>query len=233
MASAFAVSSLPGGAGKPAKMAGKTPILIGMSSTSYYFQPKSVTVPELNLADHFLIAMPNTVDPLFGGSVIYICEHNEEGALGVIVNKPTDLTADVLFERLDLKLEIMAGSGTSGAHPIMFGGPVQIERGFILHTLPGDFSSMIRVSEEVALTTSKDVLEAVTQGHSPEKMLIALGCSGWSAGQLEDEIARNGWLTVKADPSVIFDVPVPERFAAATKLLGFDLSMLTGEAGHA
>jgi putative transcriptional regulator len=207
--------------------------VIGLSPHHTIFPSKSVTFPELNLADHFLIAMPTTVDPLFGGSVIYICEHNEEGALGVIVNKTTDLTADTLFERLDLKLEISAGSGTPGARPIMFGGPVQIERGFILHTLPGEFSSMIRVSDEVALTTSKDVLEAVTQGHSPEKMLIALGCSGWSAGQLEAEIARNGWLTVKADPGIIFDMPVSERFGAAIKLLGFDLSMLTGEAGHA
>lgn len=214
-------------------MAAKTIIYPCPAITHITFQRKSVTVPELNLADHFLIAMPTTVDPLFGGSVVYICEHNEQGALGVIINKPTDLTADTLFERLDLKLEITAGSGTPGAHPIMFGGPVQIERGFILHTLPGEFSSMVRVSDEVALTTSKDVLEAVMQGSSPEKMLIALGCSGWSAGQLEDEIARNGWLTVKADPGVIFDVPVADRFAAATKLLGFDLCMLTGEAGHA
>lgn len=192
-----------------------------------------MTVPDLNLADHFLIAMPSMIDPIFGGSVVYICEHNEEGALGVIVNKQTDLTADILFERLDLKLEISAGSQTPGARPIMFGGPVQIERGFILHTLPGEFTSMIKVSDEVGLTTSKDILEAAAQGQSPEKMLIALGCAGWSAGQLEAEMARNGWLSVKADPGVLFDVPVPERFGAATKLLGFDASMLTGEAGHA
>lgn len=191
------------------------------------------TAPELQLENHFLIAMPAMIDPIFGGSVVYICEHNEEGALGVIINKQTDLTADILFERLDLKLEISAGSQTPGARPIMFGGPVQIERGFILHSLPGDFSSMLQVSDEVGLTTSKDVLEAVAQGRSPDKMLIALGCSGWSAGQLEAEIARNGWLTVKADPGIIFDVPVPERFGAAMKLLGFDASMLTGEAGHA
>lgn len=191
------------------------------------------TTPELRLENHFLIAMPAMVDPIFGGSVVYICEHNDEGALGVIINKPTDLSADLLFERLDLKLEITAGAQTPGACPIMFGGPVQIERGFVLHTLPGDFSSMVRVSHEVALTTSKDILEAVSQGESPEKTLIALGCAGWSAGQLEAEIARNGWLTVRADPAIIFDVPVPERFGAAIKLLGFDASMLTGEAGHA
>lgn len=191
------------------------------------------TTPELRFENHFLIAMPTMADPIFGGSVIYICEHNEEGALGVIINKQTDLSADLLFERLDLKLEITAGSHTPGARPIMFGGPVQIERGFVLHTLPGEFSSTIKVSDEVALTTSKDILETVSQGKSPEKMLIALGCAGWSAGQLEAEIARNGWLTVPADPDIIFDVPVTERLSAAMRLLGFDASMLTGEAGHA
>lgn len=173
------------------------------------------------------------IDPIFGGSVVYICEHNEHGALGVIINKATDLSAEILFERLELKLEITTGSQASGGRPVMFGGPVQIERGFILHTLPNEYSSTLRISEEVALTTSKDILEAVAEGNSPEKMLIALGSAGWSPGQLEAEIARNGWLTVKAVPDILFDVPVPERFSAATKLLGFDVSMLAGEAGHA
>ena len=173
------------------------------------------------------------IDPIFGGSVVYICEHNEQGALGVIVNKATDLSAEILFERLELKLEITTDSQASGGRPVMFGGPVQIERGFILHTLPNEYSSTLRISDEVALTTSKDILEAVAEGSSPEKMLIALGSAGWSPGQLEAEIARNGWLTVKADPGILFDVPVPERLSTATKLLGFDVSMLTGDAGHA
>lgn len=192
-----------------------------------------MSVPELDLTNHFLIAMPSMIDPIFGGSVVYICEHNEQGALGVIVNKATDLSAEILFERLELKLEITAGTQATGGRPVMFGGPVQIERGFILHTLPNEYSSTLKISDDVALTTSKDILEAVADGRSPEKMLIALGSAGWSPGQLEAEIARNGWLTVQADPGVIFDVPVPERLTAAMKLLGFDSAMLAGEAGHA
>lgn len=188
---------------------------------------------QLNLVDHFLIAMPSMLDPVFGGTVVYLCEHNDEGALGVIINKPTDMTLDVLFERIDLTLEIDAGRAPADQQPVMFGGPVQVERGFVLHAPHGVYTSMMKVTDEIALTTSKDVLEAVAVGDGPKRLLVSLGCSGWSAGQLEDEIARNGWLTVRADPAIIFDTPVEARFAAAMKLLGIDPSMLTGEAGHA
>lgn len=190
----------------------------------------------LHLADHFLIAMPSMLDPVFGGTVVYLCEHNDEGALGVIINKATDMTIDVLFERIDLKLEIAPDSGGPGQfdqQPVLFGGPVQVERGFVLHSPQGPFSSMIQVSEEIALTTSKDVLEAVASGRGPRRMLVTLGCAGWSAGQLEQEIASNGWLTVRADPSIVFDLPIEQRFAAAMKLLGIDPVMLAGVAGHA
>lgn len=187
----------------------------------------------LHLANHFLIAMPSMLDPVFGGSVVYLCEHNADGALGVIINKPTDMTMDTLFERIDLKLEIAASGMPIDKQPVMFGGPVQVERGFVLHAPPGGFYSMIRVSDEVALTTSKDVLEAVGSGHGPAQVLVTLGCAGWGAGQLEDEIARNGWLTVAAERAIIFDTPVEERFVAALKLLGIDPMMLSGEAGHA
>lgn len=189
--------------------------------------------PQLNLVDHFLIAMPSMLDPIFGGTVVYMCEHNDEGALGVIINKATDMTMDVLFERIDLSLEIEAGRVLVGKKPVMFGGPVQVERGFVLHSPHGPYSSMMKVTDDVALTTSKDVLEAVAIGAGPQRLLVSLGCSGWSAGQLEEEIARNGWLTVRADPAIIFDLPIEERFAAAMKLLGIDPMMLTGEAGHA
>jgi putative transcriptional regulator len=189
--------------------------------------------PELHLADHFLIAMPSMLDPMFGGTVVYICEHNAEGALGVIINKATDMTMDVLFERIELNLNIASSHAAIDKQPVMFGGPVQVERGFVLHTPHGHFSSTMPVTDEVALTTSKDVLEAVAVGDGPRRLLVSLGCSGWSAGQLEEEITRNGWLTVRADPAVIFDTPVEERFAAAMKLLGIDPMMLAGEAGHA
>ena len=189
--------------------------------------------PGLNFADHFLIAMPSMLDPVFGGSVIYLCEHNAEGALGVIINKPTDMTMDTLFERIDLQLEIAANGMPLDKQPVMFGGPVQVERGFVLHAPASQYSSMIRVSDNVALTTSKDVLEAVGSGSGPERFLVSLGCAGWGAGQLEDEIARNGWLTVAARQDIIFDSPIEARFAAALKLLGIDPMMLSGEAGHA
>ena len=187
----------------------------------------------LNLADHFLIAMPSMLDPVFGGTVVYLCEHNANGALGVIVNKPTDMTMELLLERIDLKLEILANRVPAGNKPVMFGGPVQVERGFVLHAPHGSYSSTMKVSDDVALTTSKDVLEAVALGNGPERLLVSLGCAGWSAGQLEEEIARNGWLTVRADPGILFDLPIEERFAAAIRLLGIDPMMLAGEAGHA
>jgi putative transcriptional regulator len=190
-------------------------------------------VPEFNLADHFLIAMPSMLDPVFGGTVVYLCEHNANGALGVIINKATDMTMEVLFERIDLKLEIGPGQLPYGKSSVMFGGPVQVERGFVLHAPHGGFSSMMKVTDDIAMTTSKDVLEAVAVGNGPRRLMVSLGCSGWSAGQLEEEITRNGWLTVRADPAIIFDLPIEERFTAAMKLLGIDPTMLAGDAGHA
>jgi putative transcriptional regulator len=203
----------------------------GASSASGASNAAAESAGGLHLANHFLIAMPSMLDPIFGGSVVYMCEHNADGALGVIINKPTDMMMNTLFERIDLDLEIDAGQMAD--RPVMFGGPVQVERGFVLHAPFGDFSSMMKVTDDIALTTSKDVLEAVAAGGGPRRLLVTLGCAGWSAGQLEEEITRNGWLTVKADPAIIFDMPVEERFAAAIKLLGIDPMMLTGEAGHA
>lgn len=195
--------------------------------------PESHGNSGLDLSDHFLIAMPSMLDPVFGGSVVYLCEHNAGGALGVIINKPTDMTMGVLFDRIELNLEIHAPGSVLGDSPVMFGGPVQVERGFVLHSPQSQYSSMLRVSERIALTTSKDVLEAVAHGAGPQDFLVTLGCSGWSAGQLEDEIARNGWLTVRADPRIVFDLPVEQRFDAAMGLLGIDPRLLAAEAGHA
>ncbi|MES2351842.1 MAG: YqgE/AlgH family protein [Pseudomonadota bacterium] len=183
----------------------------------------------LNLANHFLIAMPSMQDPVFGGTVVYVCEHNENGVLGVVINKPTDMTMQVLFERIDLKLE----SDVDVDEPIMFGGPVQDDRGFVLHTPGNRYSSSLTVTKDVAFTTSIDVLEAVAAGDGPQRMLVSIGYSGWSPGQLEDEISRNGWLTVGADPDILFNLPIEERYTAAMRLLGIDPLMLTSEAGHA
>jgi putative transcriptional regulator len=187
----------------------------------------------LNLTNHFLIAMPTMPDPVFGGSVVYLCEHNADGALGIIINRPTDMTMEMLFERVDLTLQNAVRQIPFNENPIMFGGPVQIERGFVLHSPSEQFSSMMNVSEDVILTTSKDVLEALAAGYGPSRFLVTLGCAGWSAGQLEQEISGNGWLTVKAEPHIIFDMPVQERFTAAMSLLGIDPSMLASDAGHA
>ncbi len=191
-----------------------------------------VAASGLNLANHFLIAMPSMQDPVFGGTVVYVCEHNDKGVLGVVINKPTDMTMDVLFERIELKLVDGLRSTVTSA-PIMFGGPVQDDRGFVLHSPGGRYSSSLSVTEEVAFTTSIDVLEAVARGGGPQRMLVSIGYAGWSPGQLEEEIARNGWLTVGADAHVLFDLPVEERYNAAIKLLGIDPLMLATEAGHA
>ena len=188
-------------------------------------------VPQLNLANHFLIAMPSMQDPVFGGTVVYVCEHNENGVLGVVINKPTDMTMQVLFERIDLKLEGDQDSAVD--RPVMFGGPVQDDRGFVLHTPGQRYSSSLTVTSEVAFTTSIDVLEAVASGDGPPRMLVSIGYSGWSPGQLEDEIGRNGWLTVGADPEILFGVPIEQRYTAAIRLLGIDPLMLASEAGHA
>jgi len=186
----------------------------------------------LNLANHFLIAMPSMQDPVFGGTVVYVCEHNENGVLGVVINKPTDMTMQVLFERIDLQLA--EGLPEPMVHePIMFGGPVQDDRGFVLHTPGARYSSSLTVTPDVAFTTSIDVLEAVARGAGPQRMLVSIGYSGWSPGQLEDEIGRNGWLTVGANADILFDLPIEQRYVAAMKLLGIDPLMLTSEAGHA
>ena len=214
---------------------GKTLPMPGMShddAVGFESGASSVTSSTFNLANHFLIAMPSMDDPIFGGTVVYICEHNDKGVLGVVINKPTDMTMEVLFERIDLKLA--DGLRTTVVNePIMFGGPVQDDRGFVLHTPGAQYSSSLTVTDEVAFTTSIDVLEAVANGEGPQRLLVSIGYSGWSPGQLEDEIGRNGWLTVGADAHVLFDLPIEERYNAAIKPLGIDPMMLASEAGHA
>jgi putative transcriptional regulator len=214
---------------------GKTPPMPGMAEDESGRFADSVSSPSasgLDLANHFLIAMPSMQDPVFGGTVVYICEHNDKGVLGVVINKPTDMTMEILFERIDLKISDGLHSAVVN-EPIMFGGPVQDDRGFVLHTPGTPYSSSLTVTDEVAFTTSIDVLEAVAAGNGPSRLLVSIGYAGWSPGQLEDEIGRNGWLTVGADAHVLFDLPIEERYNAAIKLLGIDPMMLASEAGHA
>jgi putative transcriptional regulator len=182
------------------------------------------------LVHHFLIAMPGMADPSFTGAVVYLCEHTAQGALGLVINRPIDLTLQTLFERVDLKLEIEDLAN----RPVLFGGPVQTDRGFVLHDdLVGQYESTLVVRDELALTMSKDVLKAVADGEGPKHILVARGYAGWGEGQLEEELSANAWLTVEANAAVLFNVPPEARFDAAMQLLGIDPAMLSDQAGHA
>jgi putative transcriptional regulator len=183
----------------------------------------------IDLTHHFLIAMPNMVDPYFAKSLTYICEHNDQGALGVVVNRPIDLSLQALFERINLKLEPHELRDL----PVYFGGPVQTDRGFVLHQPVGEWHSTLKVRDSLGLTTSKDILEAVGKGSGPAKMLVTLGYSGWAAGQLEHELGQNAWLTVEAGEQIIFDLPAEEKLPAAMELLGVDFASLSEDTGHA
>lgn len=183
----------------------------------------------INLTHHFLIAMPSMADPYFSKTLTYICEHNDQGALGLVVNRPIDMTLQALFERLSLSISDRAASEA----PIYFGGPVQTDRGFVLHEPAGNWQSTLRVGEAIGLTTSKDILEAVGRGEGPKRMLVTLGYAGWSPGQIEQEISQNAWLTVEAKDAILFDIPAEERLPQAMGLLGLDYARLQDEAGHA
>jgi len=182
----------------------------------------------LSLADQFLIAMPNMADPLFAHALVYVCEHGEHGAMGVIVNKPSGIALAQLFEQIGLSIR-----DDQAGLPVYFGGPVHPDRGFVLHTPVGSWQSSLLVTDDVALTTSKDVLAAVSKGEGPDTLLVSLGYAGWESGQLEEEISQNAWLTVPARPDIIFAHAPEERYGAAVALLGFDPSLLSGEVGHA
>jgi putative transcriptional regulator len=205
----------------------------------------------INLTHHFLIAMPGMEDAAFAKSVVYMCEHSERGALGLVINKPADMSLKRLFEKVDLPL---LRADLSDA-PVFQGGPVQTERGFVLHEAMvaakgsdkaqdapknnenGDqesiYASTMTMRGGLEMTTSKDVLEALASGAGPRKVLVTLGYSSWAEGQLETEIAENSWLTVGADPAVIFDTPVEKRYERALSLLGLEAWMLSTQAGHA
>lgn len=183
----------------------------------------------MNLTDHFLIAMPNMVDPNFSRTLTYVCEHNDQGALGLVVNRPIDMTLAALLAQVD----IPHSPPSLQKMPIHFGGPVQLDRGFVLHEPVGEWQSTLAVNGHIGLTTSKDILVAVGNGDGPSKLLVTLGYAGWAPGQLENELAQNAWLTVAARSDVIFDLPCEERLPAAMQLLGIDFASLSEQAGHA
>jgi putative transcriptional regulator len=187
----------------------------------------------VSLTNHFLIAMPAMADPNFARSLTFVCEHNAEGALGIVINRPTDMTLATLFERVGLALETQEAESLFGAMPVYFGGPVQTDRGFVLHRPAGEWQSTLKVTDDIGLTSSRDVLQSMGAAAEPQEVLVTLGYAGWSAGQLEWEISQNAWLTVAASPQVIFDLPPEERLPAAMQLLGIDFTNLSDTAGHA
>jgi len=190
----------------------------------------------INLTNHFLIAMPGLSDDLFGRSVVFMCEHSDRGALGLVINKPSDILLPRLFEKVELAL----GRADLVQLPVFQGGPVQTERGFVLHEAietgtEGEsvYASTMTIPGGLEMTTSKDVLEAMASGGGPRRVFVSLGYSSWGKGQLESEITENSWLTVEADPALIFDTPVEERYEKAMALLGLQPWMLSPDAGHA
>lgn len=183
----------------------------------------------LNLTGHFLIAMPGLADTRFSRTLTYVCEHNERGALGIIVNRPVEMKMAELFSQIGSALT----SAERAEQPLYFGGPVEPERGFVLHQPVGHWQSTLALGGLLGLTTSRDILDAIGQGQGPDRLLVALGYAGWGAGQLEDELGQNAWLSVAADAGVIFDLPAEERLQAAMRLLGVDPANLSEDAGHA
>jgi putative transcriptional regulator len=182
------------------------------------------------LTGQFLIAMPAMDDPNFDRTVTYICEHNDEGALGIIVNRPTTMSLGEILAQMDLEL----GDPALAAQPVLQGGPVQPERGFVIHDDGGaGFGATLEVPDGLKVTTSRDILVALAEGKGPQRAVIALGYAGWGAGQLEAEMVANAWLTVPATPDIIFSVPFERRWEAAAELIGIDITALSSEAGHA
>jgi putative transcriptional regulator len=187
----------------------------------------------INLTNQFLIAMPGIGGDTFAGAVIYLCEHTDKGALGLVINKPIDIKLKNLFEKVELSLDRV----DLAESPVYYGGPVQTERGFVLHEQIDEhasrFNSSLRIPGGLEMTTSKDVLEALSSGTGPTKILVTLGYSGWGAGQLEEEMGRNSWINVEAQSEIIFNTPVEQRYDKALSLLGIDPAMLSSDAGHA
>jgi len=183
----------------------------------------------ISLANHFLIAMPSLADPNFARSVTLICEHSEEGAMGIVINRLTDLHLRDIFEQLDIKADKPATAESA----VYLGGPVQNNRGFVLHEPIGNWESTLSVTDTLGVSTSRDILEAIAHSRGPERFLVALGYAGWGAGQLEREITENSWLSAPASRDILFELQVEHRWKAAAQLMGIDLITLSGEAGHA
>lgn len=182
----------------------------------------------LSLTNQFLIAMPALADPNFFQSVTYICEHNQEGALGIVINHPLDIHLGEVLQHMNIDVRTPAIVN----RPVFLGGPLQRERGFVIHSPLGKWDSVLAVAN-IGIASSRDILEAIARGEGPKRSLVALGYAGWGPGQLEQELASNAWLNVPANTSVLFDVPSEQRWHAAAALTGVDLSRLSNDIGHA
>tara|TARA_B110000977_G_scaffold199754_1_gene288094 strand:+ start:1142 stop:1705 length:564 start_codon:yes stop_codon:yes gene_type:complete len=182
-----------------------------------------------SLKNHFLVAMPGLTDPTFAGALIYLCEHSiEEGSMGLVVNKPLAITWANVFQKL------MKSDFKGSDEPVLIGGPVEVERGFVLHTNSAQrWESSMRITKDLLMTTSTDVIAALGQGDGPDKALICLGYAGWEPGQLEEEIANNAWLSLPSDLDILFNTPMEDRAVAAAKSIGVDLNLLSADSGHA
>ena len=185
----------------------------------------------INLTNHFLIAMPGLDDAAFSRSVVYVCEHSERGALGLVINKPSDINLKGLFDKVQLPL----GRDDLQQLPVFQGGPVQTDRGFVLHRREKrwHWQSTLHVTAQISLTTSRDILESIAHDDGPQEALIALGYAGWGPGQLEEELAANAWLSLPAEPSILFEVPLEQRAQAAAARLGINLGLLSSTFGNA
>lgn len=186
----------------------------------------------MNLTNHFLIAMPGMADSSFKNGVIYVCEHNEEGAMGIMINAPLDITIGGMLKQVDIDPLYPQQQEDSLEKPVFNGGPVSEDRGFVLHRPHDHYESSINMTDDLAVTTSKDILAILGTSAEPKDYIVALGYAGWSTGQLENEIAENSWLTTEADPSIIFDTPIHEKWSQSIKKLGIDPAQLSALAGH-
>lgn len=180
------------------------------------------------LTNHFLIAMPGMGDPNFSRTVTYMCQHTEEGALGIVINRPINMELGEILAQMEISAQLDEVTKL----PVYGGGPVQPERGFVIHSPVGKWDSSLKVSPGIALTTSRDILESIAAGKGPDKFLIALGYAGWGEGQLEREIIDNAWLHAAAENSILFDLPAAKRWKSAAEQMGVDIDLLSGQAGH-
>jgi putative transcriptional regulator len=180
-------------------------------------------------ANHLLIAMPKLHDPSFERSVVYICEHSEHGAVGMIINRPLEFNLSFVFEQMN----IAVSEPDSNSLPLMFGGPVQPERGFVIHRPEGIWRSSLSLAGDITVTTSSDIIKAIASGDGPEDALVTLGYAGWTENQLEEEVRNNAWIVCPFDPSIIYDTPFDKRWEAAANSLGFDINFISSDEGHA